>query len=396
MSELKKKILYVQPNSEVGGSDIALLRLICSLDKNLYIPVVVMPAEGPLAGMLRNSEAEVKVIPMVQLRTTLSPSHQLRYLINFLPTILKIKRFILDNRVDLVHTNSLYCLYGAWAAKLANCPHIWHIREIPPQVPIAKDIYAMMVKLLSKKVVVMTRAVAYSLFSKPDNIKNISYLTEGMDLTKWLPDIKGDRIRRELGISDNSKLVGFVGRLDPWKGLDVFLRAAALVIQQFPDTHFIISGDAPGGFENYRDEMKNLARQLGLSNQVEFLGWKYRLDDIPEVMAALDVFCHTSTDPEPFGLVVIEAMSMGKAVIAAKAGGPLEIIEDRVSGCLTLPGKHDLLATAICEILGDEVFRRSLGIAARKRVETKFSLKSFTKQIAGLYASIFGHDNITL
>ena len=105
-------------------------------------------------------------------------------------------------------------------------------------------------------------------------------------------------------------------------------------------------------------------------------------------MASLDVFCHTSIEPEPFGLVIIEAMAMKCPVIATRAGGPLEIVEDGVSGLLTQPGDAPALAEAISTLLADPARRRRFADAGRARVEQHYSLRAFRAQLARLYADI--------
>jgi glycosyltransferase involved in cell wall biosynthesis len=125
--------------------------------------------------------------------------------------------------------------------------------------------------------------------------------------------------------------------------------------------------------------------ELGLKGRVHFLGWRYRLDDIPAVMASLDVFSHTAVAPEPFGLVLIEAMAMGCPVVAARAGGPVEIVEDGVSGLLAGVGDARAHAEAICGLLANPDYRRRIATAGRARVEQNFSLRAFQDRLGRLY-----------
>jgi len=180
-------------------------------------------------------------------------------------------------------------------------------------------------------------------------------------------------------------LVGFIARLDPWKGLDVFLRAAKLVAERVPETQFLVVGEAPEGFERHRDRMKRLAAELGIAPQVHFLGWRYRLGDIPEVMAALTVLCHTPTKPEPFGLVLIEAMAVGCPVVAPRAGGPMEIIEDEVSGWLVPPGDAAAFADRLCRLIAAPDDRNRIIAGGRKRVSERFSSDRFAADLAAVY-----------
>jgi glycosyltransferase involved in cell wall biosynthesis len=381
----RQRILYVQPNSEIGGSDLALLRIVAALDRNRFDPIVLLPQEGPLAPQLREAGATVRLLPMMQLRTLPSPSYQAGYLTRFWPTVARLSRVIREEQAALVHTNSLYSLYGAFAARAVHRPHLWHIREIPPAIPIARSAFASMVLGLSRTVIAMTQACSLGLFGRNASHRKIRLLPEGLDLGTWSRDHMDRSIRNELGIAPEVPLVGFVARLDPWKGLNVFLEAAALVRARFPDAVFLVAGDAPAGFETYRDSMIARSAELGLKDRVQFLGWRYRLDDIPALMATLDVFSHTSLSPEPFGLVLIEAMAMGCPVVAARAGGPLEIIEDGVSGLLTKVGDARAHADAICGLLADRDRHRRIAAAGRARVEQNFSLRAFQDRLGQLY-----------
>lgn len=381
------KILYVQPNSEIGGSDICLLRMVQALDKELFEPVVVMPKDGPLVPAFEREGASVRFVPMTQLRTLPSPRYQAGYLGHFGPTVLALKDLILREQASIVHTNSLYSLYGAWAARLAGRPHVWHIREIPPNIPVARQALARMVASLSAKVLSMTEACQRSLFGRrtPGSAR---VLYEGISLAEFHEDVDGRRVREAIGVGPDAPLVGFAARLDPWKGLDVFLRSAALVLKRFSNAHFLVAGGAPKGFEDYERRMRTLAADLGLSGRVHFSGWQFGQAEIPELMAAIDLLSHNSINPEPFGLVLIEAMAMGRPVVATNMGGPVEIVDDGVSGVLTMPGKAQENADAVCALLADPGRRRSMGLAARKRVETMFPVDRFRRNITEIYNEV--------
>lgn len=396
MATEPKRILYVQPNNEVGGSDIALLRTIQELDRNRYSPVVALPNDGPLSAPLRQVGADLHFVPMKQLRTLPSVSYQARYLAAIVPTVRRLRAMIDDQHIAFVHTNSLYCLYGAWAARMAKRPHLWHVREIPPSVPLLRPLYAQMVLRLSALVVAMSTACVDGLFGpdaasgdgRSDVASKILVMPDGIDVDHWNPAVSGDRIRRELNLAADTPVVGFVARLDPWKGVEVFLRAAKRVSEHAPQTQFLIVGDAPSGFEAYRDEMVSLAKTLGLENHVHFLGWRYRLGDIPEVMAALTVLCHTPVQPEPFGLVVIEAMAVGCPVVAPRAGGPAETVADGTTGFLVPMGDAEAFANRLCQLIENPARRNAMSIAARERAVGQYSSARFASRLAEAYARV--------
>lgn len=385
MTAERRRILFVHPNNEVGGSDIALVRLIEGLGPDRYDATIVLPGEGPMTARLTAAGARVRMLPMQQLRTLPSPGYQARYLARMWPTVRDLAAVIREERAELVHTNSLYCLYGGFAARLARTPHVWHIREIPPAIPVARLALGRMVLGLSRMVLSMTRAVSAEVFGSRAADRRIRHIGEGIDLGVWSRAALDRSIRDELGIAGDVPVVGFVARLDPWKGLDIYLEACARVAQDVPDAVFLVSGDAPQGMEAYRDAMIARAAALGLGDRVHFLGWRYRMGDIPALMAALDVFCHTSISPEPFGMVIMEAMAMGCAVIAAREGGPMEILEDGVSGILAPPRDPAVLAAAIAGLLRDPDRRRRLADGGRARVEARYARPVYAAELRGLF-----------
>ena len=384
----RSRILYVQPNSEVGGSDIALLRLVACLDRTRFDPVIVLPGDGPLVQHFKALDAAVHFVPMRQLRTLVSLSYQTSYLTRFWPTVRAVARLIESENIRFVHTNSLYCLYGAWAARQVRRPHLWHVREIPPAIPLAKPLYAAMVRRLSKAVIGMTRNCLTSLFGSAVDAHGFYVVADGLDLARFDEQMARPSVRGELGIPPDIPLIGFVARLDPWKGLHVFLDAARLVSEEFPQAQFLVAGSAPPGYENYETSMRERARSLRLERRVHFLGWRYRLDDIPRLMRSLDVFSHTAVQPEPFGLVLLEAMAASRPVVASKAGGPLEIIREGETGMLAEPGSVRAHADCLCRLLRDPARRESMGREGRLRVESQFSAATFARRLHAIYADI--------
>lgn len=379
-----RTVCYVQGSSEVGGSDVCLLRLVHALDKRMYQPLVVLPGDGPLVGSLRAAGARVVFTPMIQLRAVRSLSYQARYAMRFWPTVWRLVRLIRRERVKLVHSNSLYVSYGAWAAMLAGVPHVWHIREIPGFHSRVMRAVGSLVVSLSSCVITMSAAVAAALHQSDAKVQVIA---DGIDVATFRTADGGAGIRDELGIESGAPLVGFVGRLDPWKGVHVFIRAAERVARRHPDARFVVCGGALAGHREYAAGLKGLAGRLGLDGRLVFTEWKYPPERIPEVMAALDVLVHTSVEPEPFGLVLLEAMASSKPVIASRAGGPIEIVDDGVTGILVPPGRHHRLASAILSVIADPALGRRMGEAGRSRAQQCFSLTEQVRIVETAYGA---------
>ena len=180
----------------------------------------------------------------------------------------------------------------------------------------------------------------------------------------------GASIKRSLGW-ENNPTVGIVGRLQPWKGQEVFLQAAARLAEVREDIRFIVVGGAILGWEgSYPDDLRRLADDLGIADRVHFAGHQSTSHPWYD---ALDVVVHASFG-EPFGLVLVEAMALGKPLVATGVGGPLEIVEDGTSGLLVPPGDPERLAEAVERILADPGLASTLSRGAAERA------KAFTEE----------------
>ncbi len=177
--------------------------------------------------------------------------------------------------------------------------------------------------------------------------------------------------RKELGAGDDDVLFGMFGRFQRWKGQDVFLDAAARVADAMPRARFALVGDAAAGVEpEFAVRVKARAANASLANRVVLPGFR---KDTDRLMAACDVICHASRAPEPFGMVLIEAMMQGRAVIATKGGGPSEILEDELSGRLVEPGSVEGMAAAMLELGQDAGVRQRLAVEGMRRARCTFT-----------------------
>ena len=173
-----------------------------------------------------------------------------------------------------------------------------------------------------------------------------------------------------------------VGRISPWKGQDIFIRAAALVRQTRPDVRFEIVGSVLFGEEAYESQIHQLVETLGLQDTVLFLGFR---NDIPELIAAADILVHASTTPEPFGQVVVQAMAAGKPVVATRGGGVLETVVEHQTGLLVPMGDAPAMAAAILTILANPVQAAAMGRSGRRRFLEHFTIEQTVIAIQNLY-----------
>jgi glycosyltransferase involved in cell wall biosynthesis len=175
-----------------------------------------------------------------------------------------------------------------------------------------------------------------------------------------------------------------VGRLNAWKGQEVLIEAVAELRRRGLDAKLRLVGDVFGGQRHFWNALATQIARLGLAEHVTMLGFR---TDVGELMTSADVVVVPSQRPEPFGMVVVEAMALGRCVVATAAGGPSEIIEDGVSGLLVPSGSATAIADAVGRLAADPVLAREVAAAARRRA-AGFSHRAMTACILESYAAL--------
>jgi glycosyltransferase involved in cell wall biosynthesis len=333
------KLCSIQPVAERGGSDQALLRMLRSLPRPEFECHVVVPAEPPLRSNLEAADVRIHVVPMRRI----SRSHRLRdwvgYALAWPVTVVRLARLFRRLDIDIVHTNSFHSWYGWAAAQLARRPHVWHGREIVVQSRAALAVERFLIPRFSTRVLSMSHAIADQL----DGV-DVVVVHETPDPGEFSPGRAG-RFRVRTGIADGVLLVGAVGRVDSWKGVDVLLDAFTRVRATRGDVELVVAGGPVRGKEDLFASLAATARSLP---GVHWLGPR---DDVPDLLADLDLFVLPSSEPEPYGLVLVEALMSGAPVVATDAGGPREIVAAAApgSGRLVPVGDAGAMAAAILD-----------------------------------------------
>jgi glycosyltransferase involved in cell wall biosynthesis len=208
----------------------------------------------------------------------------------------------------------------------------------------------------------------------------------GIEPTKWDPNVDGAELRRELGLAPDTLVLASVSRLFSWKGQRELVRAFALVEAVIPNVALLIVGadDQIVQADSFSAELKALAQSLGVQEQVRFTGAR---SDIPRVMAACDLFTLPSFE-EPFGLVFLEAMAMRKAVVAVNNGGTPEVVEHGRAGLLSPPWDVPALAANIITLLKDRDLRTRMGEYGRIQVLEHFNAQRMARDAGAAYEQI--------
>jgi glycosyltransferase involved in cell wall biosynthesis len=379
----RKKLLFVQLQSDLYGSSRSLLRLVGALDKGMYEPIVVVSDDGPGRRMLETAGARVIVIPnvgavgrwnLLSWRCILIPAH-------FLSATRNLLRIIRREGIDLVHSNTSIILAAALAAKLAGVPHVFHIREIYDEFPLLWRLHRRFILWTSREVVCISTAVARQFPARRAVI-----IHNGLNFEAECP-VPPARGGADAGPGAGGPLlVGCIGRIK-WrrKGQEVLIRALALLKDRGVPMKALIVGSPFAGNELHLQRMTSLAQRLGVDDRVSFL------DEQPDVWplyARMDIFVLPSVLPEPLGNVILEAMAMGLPVIASRCGGTTDMIQDGSSGLLFKPGDSVELADKLASLHSDPQRRREIGEAGRRRQREEFSLRRCAGRIDAVYRRI--------
>ena len=392
-----RKILFLQSTSEIGGTDVSLLRILEKLDRRRFQPVVVIPSEGPMLNALRAQDCRVIIVKeMLKLTTRKKMGYLLLYVLNYPVAVLKIAGIIHREEIDLVHTNTLHNLYGFAAAKLCGRPHVWHLREIVLQSKFFRSFELSLTRRFADKIIVTSQAVADMFLdgarTYPEQMVKIP---NGIDTEVFHPANSGEEIYRDLNIPPHTPLVGLVCRIDHWKGVDTFLQAVSICTREYHEARYLIVGGPIEGREDYAKKMVELADTLGIRERVYFTNWRYKPADMPKVHAALSILVLASSWPEPFGLVLVEAMASGKPVIATDHGGPREICVHGETAMMVRPCDPREMAAAILTLLCDAQKARKMGQAGRERVEILFDQALRIHELEALYDELLTQNKKT-
>ena len=394
-----KTILYVDHTAKMGGGEIALLNLVSALDTARYRPIVALAADGPLAAKLRAAGIETTILPLdPALRETRKESlglgslMKLRQVGLLLSYSLRLARWARSQSADLIHTNSLKSdIYGGIAGRLAGIPVLWHVRDninseyLP--APVASG-FRLLSRLLPQMVVTNSESTLRQLWPKKPELGEVVYSKVA---TEVVHDgyVEGQAVSGPLDIPrewGHTPVIALIGRIAEWKGQHVFLRAAAIVHERFPEARFWIVGAPLFGEFEYEQSLHTLTKELGMTETIEFLGFR---DDVAQLMPQIDIVVHASILGEPFGQVVIEGMAAGKPLIATDGGALPEIVVPGETGYLVAMGSAEEMAAAISRLLANPVQAQIMGQAGRRRVKRLFTIGHTARKVEAVYDALF-------
>ena len=398
-------VLYLDNTATFGGAINSLLYLLRTLDKSRFTPVLVtaQPEEFLRRNFnfmqwqrftIKRSWIDNRIYKKFTGMWLFSsgPGRKCANRIRFfywllfitLPEAVRYWQIGRKHKVRLVHLNNIMGsqLAGILAAKMLGVPCIGHLRDFE-EVDWVTRLYA---RLIDVHIAIST-AIKVNLLRLAVPEEKIFVVHDAIDLQVFDDTVSTDQLRQEFSLNDAEKLFGIFGRIVGWKGIVEFIHAASLVIQSIPGSKAFIVGDCSDGDSGYLKIVHERIAEYGLEEKIILTGFR---TDVPALMQLMDVVVHASIKPEPFGMVLIEAMAMKKPVVATRMGGPLDIVLDERTGFLVAPGDTVAMADAIKRLLVDKALAFDMGRNGQHRVRDMFSKERYARQVEDIYARLLG------
>ncbi|MCX7594992.1 MAG: glycosyltransferase family 4 protein [Fischerella sp.] len=376
------KILFLDQSGKPGGAELCLIDIAKPYRDNCLVGLF---ADGSFKTLLAENHIPVQVLTTqnIQVRKQSSLAQGLASIGQLVPLIAKVVQTA--RAYDLIYANTQKALVvGAIASFLSRRPLVYHLHDILSPEHFSKINRRIAVTAANRASLVIANSQASKTAfieagGRPD-ISKVVY--NGFDPQNYqIDELVVNQTRQKLGL-EGKFVVGHFSRLAPWKGQHILIEAIVQCPQQVTA---ILVGDALFGEQEYVQKLHQQVTTLGLENRVKFLGFR---SDIPQLMSACDLIAHTSTAAEPFGRVIVEAMLCGKPVVAAKAGGAVELVEHGINGFLVTPGKSQELAQVINDCLRNSENVATIAHRARITASQRFDVTNINQQIAQLLTNL--------
>jgi len=367
----KIRVLQTIRQGKIGGGESHVLDLVATLNRSRFEPVVLAFTDGPMIQALQKMEV---------------PAHVIASEKAFDISVWKqVKRFLQQQQIDMVHVHGTRANTNVlWAARSLQLPliytiHGWSFHE--GLNPMMKRARIAAEKFITRKAQVnicvseanrQTGLQAFGSF-RAEVIRN------GVNLQKFDPAVIYPDVRTAVGIPADHLVVGYIARMTYQKDPVTMIRAFAAATQQVKDVTLLMVG---GG--ELKQTAMDTAQALGIADKVVFLDFR---QDVPAVLKAMDIYCLPSLW-EGFPIGVLEAMAMGKAVIATDVDGTREAVTHEQNGLLVPPANPEALTAAMVRLLQDFYLRKQLQQKAVKTIQTTYNVTGMTRRIENIYEAI--------
>lgn len=383
---MKYKILHIITRLDAGGSSTNTIETVARLDKNKYdVDLVAGATCDPDGSIEKNLQLKaIKYAFLNYLCRNISPLKDIK-------AFFALYKIIRAGKYDIVHTHSSKAgILGRWAAKIAGAKIIVHTPHghifygyFNKFVTFMFILIERITSLITSKIIALTNiGLEEHLAFKIANRDKFVQIYSGIELKACEPSVTGvEDICRSFGIKSRNIIFGTISRLTHIKGNKNLVEAFALVVRSIPDSMLLIIGDG-----EERKAIEVMIEELNINDSVKMLGFR---DDIAELLKVIDIFVMASLN-EGMGRVALEAMAVGKPVIATRTGGIPELVLDGETGILVEPSNVRELANAMIKLANDKEKMSLFSANGMKRVSDKFSIEKMVNDIDQLYYDLMG------
>lgn len=357
------RVMFVEFKDFYGGGQVFLKNLAKGIHREEFESYVVSVRNSRLEEALKSTHVSHYQMRLGRIQNTRNLFVLFRNVLERVVPTARLIRFIRKHSIDMVCANDLYSYLASYgAAALTRTPVVL----VAHMSSYSDNLFLKFILRSADRIVAVSEAVRARLVAfEPACAPKAVTIENGVEMASETSRQLRDSTRTAWGVSEGGLVVGMVGRLSHEKGADVFLQAAAELLKSRPTTKFVLVGEGPE-----EQKTRENARSLGIESSVVFAGFR---DDVSAVLAAIDIVVIPSRT-EGLPLILLEAMSSGKPVVATNTGGIPDVLQEGVNGRL-LPAADPLaFARAIAELLDDPSARHRMGMNARKTAEGRFSV----------------------
>lgn len=377
------RVTKVVPTLQCGGTEKQFLALVGRLDQRRFdVECACLRRLGPYVSRLAEHNVPLREYPIRTFRGGASTLHQLRFAAH-----------LFRRRVQIVHSYSFYGnVFAIPAARLAGVPVvIASIRDRGAYLTPAQLTLQRFVCRFADHVLVNAESLRQWLIENGYDGSKISVIRNGVERAAFEPRSRAAAVRAEFGMPADSPVVAVIGRVNPSKGLEYFLDAAAIVAKRCARARFLVVGEAAHDAPGYLDDLRARAERNGIADRVIFAGLRH---DVAELLAGVTMAVLPSLN-EGLSNALLEAMAAGVPVVATRVGGTPEAIDGGVNGLLVPPRDAYALGESMTTLLDDPRRAAAMGQAARQAVDERFSMARMTEATERLYLHLLARRSRT-
>lgn len=373
------KILFLDQSGKPGGAELCLIDIAKPYRDNCLVGLF---ADGSFKQLLEQQQIPVQVLATqaIKVRKQSSLVQSLGSVGSLIPLLIQVVQKARE--YDLIYANTQKALVvGALASFLSRRPFVYHLHDILSTEHFSRTNLKIAVTLANTRaslIIANSKASQAAFIEAGGRSDIIDVVYNGFETELYQTD-PGDirKLKQQLEL-DQGFIVGHFSRLSPWKGQHILIEALAHCSE---DITVILVGDALFGEDDYVQQLHKRIAELGLEKRVRFLGFR---SDIPQLMAVCDLVVHSSTAPEPFGRVIVEAMLCGRPVVATQSGGAVELVEPGINGFLVQPGDPQQLAEIIITCRNQPEQTAAIAKSARDTASKRFHQTNINQKLAKL------------